>query len=416
MGIFFGTEKRSVGQTFPIPPIPPFPGTDISGRTTVMSNPDIALQASSVWACTRLLADTVSIAPLETFRRALGLPERVTDPRVIATPASDLTQSEWMHQVMFSLCLRGNGYGHIVERDRSGRPGQVELIHPDALDVQIDDDTGQVVYRVKKTNKQIPAADMWHVRGMTPPGSKIGLSPVAYAAATIGTDLSARKFGTDFFDGSGNPKAVMESDQEIDQEQAQTIKDRFLLATRARQPAILGAGLKYMAIQVKPEESQFLATQKASLDDVARFFGIPGEMVGGTGGGNLTYSNREQRALDFLTFGVAFWFRRIEDSVSSFLPGAEFTKFNAGVLLRTDAETQAKVHVQQLAGKIKTPTEIRAELNLPPMTEAQKIEANMVPLTITPLGGAKALPDIKLPVGPAAPTPANDQQGEPANV
>lgn len=414
MGIFFGTERR--GQTFPIPPIPPIRGADITGRQTVRSNPDIALQASSVWACTRLLADTTSIAPLETFRKTAGLPYRVVDPPVIATPASDLTQSEWMHQVMFSLCLRGNGYGHIVGRDKAGRPGQVELLHPDTLDVTVDDDTGQVIYRAKRTNKQIPTADMWHVRGMTPPGSKIGLSPIAYAASTIGLDLAARQFGTDFLEGAGNPKAVMESDQEIDQGQAQTIKDRFLAATQDRQPAILGAGLKYMAIQVKPEESQFLATQKASLDDVARFFGIPGEMVGGTGGGNLTYSNREQRALDFLTFGVAFWFRRIEDSVSGFLPGAEFTKFNANVLLRTDAETQAKVHVQQLAGKIKTPTEIRAELNLPPMTEAQKTEVNMVPLTITPLGSAKALPDIKLPVGPAAPTPANDQQGEPANV
>jgi hypothetical protein len=103
--------------------------------------------------------------------------------------------------------------------------------------------------------------------------------------------------------------------------------------------------------------------------------------------------------------------KRIEDATTVLLPRPQYTRFNTAALLRIDAETQAKVDVQLLAGKIKVPSEIRAERDLPPMTDAQKQEADMVPLTVTPTGGAKALPAITQPPGPTATVPTNDVQG-----
>ena len=180
---------------------------------------------------------------------------------------------------------------------------------------------------------------------------------------------------------------------------------------RGREPLVLSDGVKYQTVAVSPEESQFLATQQANVAQIARFFGVPPEMVGGSGGSSMTYANVEQRSLDFLTYGVAFWLKRIEDAISIELVQPQYVKFRVQDLLRTDAETQAKIAVQHLAGKVLTPTEVRATLGLPPMTPDQQKEADMVPLTITPLGGAKALPGIKTPPGPASTDPANDPQG-----
>jgi phage portal protein BeeE len=73
--------------------------------------------------------------------------------------------------------------------------------------------------------------------------------------------------------------------------------------------------VKYTPIQVSPEESQFLATQQANVAQVARYFWIPPEMVGGSGGNSMTYANVEQRSLDFLTYAVSFWLKRIEDAM-----------------------------------------------------------------------------------------------------
>jgi HK97 family phage portal protein len=286
----------------------------------------------------------------------------------------------------------------------------IHLLNPDSVTPKTRDD-GTMVYAVGPKRIEYDETEIWHVRGLTMPGSQVGLSPIAYAAATLGVDLQSRKFAHDFFDGGGIPKAILTTDMKMTQEQSRTVKERLLSTLRGREPLVLSDGVKYQTVAVSPEESQFLATQQANVAQIARFFGVPPEMVGGSGGSSMTYANVEQRSLDFLTYGVAFWLKRLEDAISSELVQPQYVKFRVQDLLRTDAETQAKVHVQLLAGKVVTPTEVRAEYGLPPMTEAQQKEADMVPLTITPLGGAKALPGIKTPPGPAAPDPANDPQG-----
>jgi HK97 family phage portal protein len=227
----------------------------------------------------------------------------------------------------------------------------------------------------------------------------------------MGVDLSSRKFANDFFEGGGIPKAVLTTDQKVDQTQAKTVKDRLMAAFRGREPLVLGAGLRYEMISVKPEESQFLKTQEANVAQIARFFGVPPEMVGGSGGHSMTYANVEQRSLDFLTYSLAPWLKRVEDALSPLLPNPQYVKFRVEDLLRTDAHTRAQVDMFQIAAKVKTPTEVRDGYGLPPMTDAQKAEANMVPLGIGPLGRPTALPGLNTPPGPAAPTPPNDQQG-----
>ena len=411
MGIFLG-ERRATTQTFPEPPIPPFPGTNMFGQISVTTQPDQALAVPTVWACVSLLANAVSMLPLETFRRTAGIPARIGDPALIMSPASGMTQSEWLHMLMVSLLLRGNAFGRVAGRDGQQRPTQIELLNPDKVKVDVDQNSGAVTYRLGQSLTPINPNDMWHVRGLTLPGQKVGLSPISYAAAIVGVDLMSRQFASDFFAGGGIPKAVVRSDQAVNQEQAQTIKERVLAAVRKREPIVLGAGLTYDQIQVKPEESQFLATQQANVTQIARYFNIPAGMVGGEEGGSMTYSNVEQRSLDFLLYAVQPWLKRIEDAVFPLLPMPQYVKFNTTALLRTDAETQAKIHVQQVAGKIKVPSEIRAEMDLPPMTDAQKAEADMVPLTVTPLGGAKALPGIANPPGPTAAVPAGDDAQE----
>lgn len=381
------------------------------GTLTTRATPDQAMTVPTVWDCVNLVSNAVSILELETFRRTSGVPARIDDPPIVKTPADGMTQSEWLHMLMVSLLLRGNMYGRVVARDGMMRPTQIEPLSPDLMQVDVDRVTGAITYKYGPTVKPIPTADVWHVRGLTMPGSKVGLSPISYAAATLGIDLAARAFASDFFAGGGIPKAVLKTEQAVDQDQARTIKARLMAAIRGREPIVLGQGYDYQQIQVKPEEAQFLATQQANVAQIAKFFRVPPEMVGGSSGNSMTYSNVEQRNLDFLTYSLMFWLKRIEDAMFPLFPTQQYVRFNTSALLRLDAETQAKVDVQLIAGKIKAPSEVRESRNLPPMTDAQKAEADMVPLTVTPLGGAKALPALKDVPGPVAPVPADDTQG-----
>jgi len=413
VGIFLGREVR-LTSTFPEPVVPPFRGANVTGSSySATASPDEALCVPTVWACVGLIANAVSMLPLDAYRRTADVPVKLPELPLLQQPFADMTQAEWMHMLLVSLLLRGNGIGRILSRDKNMQiPTSMQLLNPDRVRIKMGDG-GKLSYTLTDNGKDIPIPfeDVWHVRGMTMPGARVGLSPIAYAAATLGVDLAARQFAADFFAGGGLPKAVLESDQPINQEQSRTIKDRLLAATMRREPAVLGAGLKYTKISVNPEESQFLLTHHMTVSEVARFFHVPAGMVGGSEGGSMTYANVEQRSLDFLVHCVQPWLQRIEQAISALLPASTYVRFDTSVLLRTDAETQAKVAVQHLAGKVLTPTEVRASLNLPPMTEAQKAEADMVPLTITPLGSAKALPALHELPGAVAPVPADDKQG-----
>lgn len=389
--LFGGRESR---QWAPEPVVPPFPGVNLFGSPSLAANPDASLAVPTVWACVKLIADTVASMPLETFRRAGEVPRRITDPSVVRNPDPEQTQSEWVHALVVSLLLRGNAYGQMVG---SGAGLSLPLLNPDMVQVKVDRLTGAVTYLVGP-NRVDMTGRIWHVRGLTLPGSKEGLSPIAYGAATLGVDIAARKFATDFYAGGGVPKGKLKSDQPINQEQATTLKARLQAATVNREPVILGQGVDYELLSIKAEESQFLKTQQFNIAQIARFFSVPAEMVGGSSGSSLTYTTVELNSLNFLTYGVQFWLRRLEDSFFGLLPDPQFVKFNTSALLRTDAKTQAEVDAISIAAKIRPPSEIRRERGLTPLTEDEKTELTLVPLAVTPNSGTpKALPNPPTP-------------------
>ena len=114
--------------------------------------------------------------------------------------------------------------------------------------------------------------ELVHWPAFTVPGSSIGLAPLEYAASMIGLGLTARDFGARWFEDGAHPSAILSTDQAISQEDARTIKQRFLAMRGTREPFVAGKGLKYEALQISPEESQFLETIQANGTDIDETF------------------------------------------------------------------------------------------------------------------------------------------------
>lgn len=388
MGVFSGGERRYIGD-IGNPLIPQRP----DGRTTagVVVTADSAMTLSAMWACVRLRADLASTLPLLPYRDVNGEAVQITPPPLLAAPGGErMCLEEWLYQTQVSLDLRGNSFGVIVARDGLGFPKQIELVHPDLVNVaQLP--SGELRYRI--AGKDIAAEDVYHERQFTVPGQILGLSPVLYHARTIGVGLAAEKFGADWFSDGAHPSSVLMSDQKIDESQARTIKARFTAALRGnREPAVLGAGLKYQAIQVSANESQFLDTMRYSVAQVARIYGIPPEMVGGSSGSSMTYANIEQRSIDFLVYGIGPTLVRRERAFSRMLPTRQYVRYDLKALLRTDAETRYRTHALGIAAKFLTPDEARHDENLPPLTAEQKAVLELVPLAVAPSGKPKDAP------------------------
>jgi HK97 family phage portal protein len=331
-----------------------------STYAAVPVNPTTALQHSAVWACVNLIAGAISTLPLYAYRR--GERDPLPDlPPILRQPSATMNLPDWLYAALQSLLLRGNCYGQIVDRAGAGLlPAQVELLAPDRVQVTAE---SAVVYRLD--GQEVDPASIWHVKAFTSAGNVVGLSPIAHARQAVGIGLAVEKFGAEFFGKGGIPVGVLSTDRRVDQHLADTWRVRW--KARGRDIAVLGDGAKFQPITISPEESQFLETSRANVATVARYFGVQPELIGGESGGSLTYANVEQRALDFLQFGLAPWLVRLETAISALLSSTTTVKFNAGALVRTDLLTRYQAHESAIRAGWKLRSEVRELEDLPPI-------------------------------------------------
>ncbi|MFD4662463.1 phage portal protein [Streptomyces halstedii] len=333
-------------------------------------SPERAVALIPLFACVRILADSIASLPVQTYRRNGGSREILTFvPSLLFAPAARDNLFEWLHKAVVSLALRGNAYGLITARDDFGFPTSIEWLNPD--DVWVDElrPTLPVFYW---QGQIVPAEKIVHIPWVALPGRVVGLSPVQVFARTIGVGLSATEYGLSWFDNGGTPPATMKnSGKTINPDEAEEISDRLAARVRARKPLVYGSDWDFTALQVNPEESQFIETMRLNASQIAAIYGVPPEMVGGDSGGSMTYANVEQNAINFVGFTLRPWLARLEAKLSALMPGREFVKFNVDALIRVDLMTRYQAHHQALEDGWRNRDEIRALEDLPPLPDGQ---------------------------------------------
>ena len=98
-----------------------------------------AMSVMTVYACVRLLADTIASLPWKVYTRdAKGVPKEVRpQPALIQSPwpGFDLFQYKW--SMVASLALRGNFYGLVTSHDPTTQmPTAIMPLHPDSVFIE----------------------------------------------------------------------------------------------------------------------------------------------------------------------------------------------------------------------------------------------------------------------------------------
>lgn len=297
-------------------------------------------------------------------------------PQMLVQPASDASTMEFTYASWLSLFLRGNVYGLILARDRLGYPAQIELQHPDQVRVRVKDD-GTYEYRLR--NELIDPSTLWHRAIHRMPGSRVGMSPIQYAARYTRAAQSAESFGLQYFQDSGHQSGLLtnKNANKISQDQAQTVKAKFLAAVHgSREPVVLAQGWEYQQIQIRPEESQFLASINANEEQIAGFFGMTAQQAGfsppGGKGSTITYQNIEQSSLDFLMYPITPWLLLWEEWLGQWMPRGQYVKCDTSAAVRTDILTRWRAYDLMVGSRAVTPDEVRELDDRPPMTAAQR--------------------------------------------
>lgn len=366
MGLFFGPrrgaqdpaqEERSVFA----PVMNPWAiGRDFSSINATLG--ETSLQSVAVRSTVDLIASLASELPVAVYTdgsdgkaRKLSVPSNVLDPDGTGVGVED-----WVYRLLMSWLMRGNAYGFEVEWDRRGKPTLLDIVNPDNVSATMD--AGRPVWTV--SGKQLEpedAATFVHHRVNPLPGRVLGLSPIAAHATTIGISLTSAMFGNQWFTDGAHPTSMLTNSEGLNETQADIAKQRFMAAMRGRrEPLVLGKGWEYSALQINPDESQFLETQGFTEAQCARIYG-PGfaEVLGYETGGSMTYANVVDRRQDLLVFSMNRWIRRAERVLSTLLPPKQYVRLNRDALLEATTLQRYQAHGLALDKKWKTINEVR---------------------------------------------------------
>lgn len=378
-------------------------------RGSVPVNNDTAMRHSAVWACIRTRADLISSFPRDTFRRVGDLQIEVPPAPVLVQPGGpEWDYTDWMYASQSDLDRAGNAIGLVTERNALNLPSRIELQPIGECSVIQRKDDPQPRYRIRGV--EYDRSQIWHERQYVVPGLPVGLSPVAYAAWSIGEYLSLQDFALEWFSKGGTPRARLKNNQKtINPKEADQIKERFRASVSNGDLFVHGMDWEYSMIQADQAGMEWLEGRKFGLTDVSRFFGCPADLIdAAVSGSAITYANITQRNLQFLIMQLGPAVQRREKNLTKLLPRPRFVKLNTDALLRMDPQTRATVIDQKIASRTMTVTEARAMDNLPPLTPEQEAEFARLfggPRTV-PAEGARSWEMPGEPVSPYSAVPA----------
>jgi len=139
------------------------------------------------------------------------------------------------------------------------------------------------------------------------------------------------------------------------------LKAKLMDAVRgSRDPLVMPNGTSLAPFQSTPDQSKLIEVLTQSTNDVATFFNMPPELVGGETGSAMTYNTTEGQYLRVLQFGVRYWMTKLERALSrAVAPQAIFAKFDENDFVRTDMKTRFDSIVAATGGPFLTPDEGR---------------------------------------------------------
>lgn len=173
-----------------------------------------AMTSTAVYACVKVLSETIASLPLPLYRRLERGKEKATyHPLYFLLhdmPNPDMTSFTFRETLMSHLLLWGNAYAQVI-RDERGHVVELWPLLPDRMSAERDLENGKLVYKYLKDGQQIllNQEQVLHIPGLGFDGIK-GYSPIHMAREAIGLALATEEFGSKFFANDARPGGILE--------------------------------------------------------------------------------------------------------------------------------------------------------------------------------------------------------------
>lgn len=334
-----------------------------------------ALGMTAVWRAVNLIAGTAASLPLHAYRQdgAVRLPVGPTSQaaRLLDRPHPDLTPFELWEIAYGHLLLWGNAYLRVL-RDGLGRIRELWPIHPGRVRAGRESETGTKVYLIDgDIDTEYTDQHILHIPGFGYDGV-CGVSPIRQARQGVGLALAAEEYGARLFGSGSLASGILQTEQRLEQEQADALKARWTARvgglSKAHDVAVLDSGIKFQQLSIPPEDAQFVETRRFQITEVARLFGIPPHMLMETDKSTSWGTGIEQQGIGFVQYTLSPWLNRVEQRLTQLLrPEPVYARYTVEGLLRGDSAAQGQHYTALWNLGVLSTNEIRALSELPPV-------------------------------------------------
>lgn len=367
----------------------------------VRVSPDTAMRLAAVFACVRVLSETIASLPLIVYRRLPdgGKARAVNHPLFSIlhdNPNPWQTSFDFVEMMQAHLELRGNCFALIQPGPRGAIDSLIPL-HPDRVQVYRLPD-GRLQYQVQSwwdgTLRRYAQEEIFHNRGLSSNGIT-GMSPIALSSESVGAGLAQQEYVNRFYQNDSRPTGVLTHPNKLNQQAVDRVKASWQDAqtgANRHKVAILEEGMSYTSIGISNKDSQFLEARSFTRSEIAGIYRVPLHKIGDLS--KATFSNIEQQALEFVIDSLrprlVRWERRINMDLIEPLqigePQEYFAEFLVDALLRGDQAARCAYYSSGLMNGWLCPNEVRDKENLNPIEggDIYLRQLNMTPLDTAP--------------------------------
>ena len=354
---------------------------------------DSALRVAAVYACVRIIAETMGTLPLPVYRRLQPrgrerAPEHPLYTLLHDLPNHEMTSIELREAMTGHVCLQGIAYCEI-ERDNAGRARALWPLRPDRVTPQrVNGRLYFVVDLPDGTRRGLPDHRVWRVRGFGTDPLR-GLSVIGQAREAIGLAMAAEEYGARLFSNDSRPGGILKHPGQLKGDAAKRLKASWEAAhsglSNAHRVAVLEEGVEWQQIGMVPQDAQYLELRKFQITEIARLFRVPPHMLADLD--RATFSNIEHQSIEFVMNTMAPWMARFEQSIlrDLFTPEERrtwYAEFLVDGLLRGDIQSRYQAYAVGRQNGWLSANDIREKENMNPIAEGGDLY--LVPLNMVP--------------------------------
>jgi len=297
-------------------------------------------------------------------------------------------------QLVWDTLVYGNGIAYI---NRADDGTVIDIIYVPYGDYSIiyNEVTHKLYYMIPTlSKKKIEPINVIHIIKNTRNGV-VGLGVDHYSRNTVYLSSITDKSAASFFDNGCAVSGILKSSKVLDTEKKLDAKKSWLEALGPGKNggiAVLGNDFDYQQVGATSSDTQLLESRQFNIREIARFLGIPPELIGDDT--NKAYNSLEQAIQALITFTLSPFISILEEEFNrKCLKPSERREyvidFAEEELIVSDKSTESTYLKTLVDAGIMTRNEARRQLGLPPVDGADDLVIPFTDISQNTIGSAE---------------------------